>query len=73
MYSHRKCDDEEDAARMAATVLRHLGYTQLAVGPCDMSVHETISISALTTIARNCERVSKWARAEIRARESRRP
>jgi hypothetical protein len=70
MYDHRKCDDEEDAARMAATVLRHLGYTQLAIGLCDMSVHEILSISALTNIARNCERVAKWARSEIKSRES---
>jgi hypothetical protein len=61
-HDHRKCEDEEDAARMAATILRRLGYHQLALGSNSRFVHEELSPEERRQIALDAERIGRWAR-----------
>lgn len=63
-YNHKKCEDEDDAKRMAETILRELGYTDIQLGTNRFDVSENLSKASLLNIARNCERIARWARAE---------
>jgi len=66
-YDHRKCEDEDDATRMAETILRELGYSDIQKGSNRFDVREEPSEKALTNIARNAERIAKWARNELKS------
>ena len=64
-YNHELCEDEDDAARMAETILRELGYTNAhrGAGP---DVHTHVSAAGLVTVARYSERIARWARKEAK-------
>lgn len=51
---------------MAQTILRYLGYTDVQVGVNRMNVIEVIPKADLLNIARNAERIARWARKERR-------
>lgn len=68
-HDHRKCEDGDDAQRMAETILRCLGFTNVVSGPnASRIVGASVSTYALTNIARNADRIARWAREEIRRR-----
>lgn len=64
-YDHKKCEDDDDARRMAEGILRDLGYNDVRAGACVFSVQEGPSTEALLKIARHAERIARWAREEI--------
>lgn len=63
-HDYRKCEDEDDAARMAETILRSLGYSNVQRGPNGDDVNEPLSPTALQRIAVNAERIARWARSK---------
>lgn len=65
-YDHRKCEDDQDATRMAENILRELGYTDVQRGSNQLDVQDTFSERTLLNIARNAERIAKWAREEMK-------
>jgi hypothetical protein len=67
-YNHKKCEDDEDARRMAETILRELGYQEVRSGTNVYNVKDGLPITALESIARNAERVARWAREELKGR-----
>lgn len=68
-YSHKKCEDEDDAARMSETILRELGYTELMRGSNVYDVRDELPIDTLQKIAVNAERIGRWARAELKEKQ----
>lgn len=68
-YNHKACEDDIDATRMAENILRRLGYIDVQPGNNCLAVETEISAEALRSIARNAERISRWARGEIRLRK----
>jgi hypothetical protein len=67
-HNHMKCEDEDDAARFAATILRELGYLQLAIGSNSHSVDYRLTAETLQRIAVFSERMGRWARDELKRR-----
>jgi len=65
-YDHRKCEDEDDAARMAETILRELGYVDVQRGASvsygAARAKATLAKATLQAIALNAERIARWAR-----------
>ncbi len=62
---HKKCEDEDDAARMSETILRTLGYVNLQRGFNEDDVSARLSRDQLQAIAVNAERIARWARAQL--------
>ncbi len=62
------CEDEDDARRMSENILRKLGYVNMNSGSCAHNVNTQVPISVLMDIARNAERIARWARAEVKTR-----
>lgn len=67
-HDHRLCEDEDDATRMAETILRELGYTDVQSGKNALDVKLQLSPDTFKKIARNAERIAKWARTQARGR-----
>jgi len=65
-YDHRKCEDDQDATRMAETILRTLGYTDLKLGSNALNVQDQYTPTQLLKIAQHAERIARWARAELK-------
>lgn len=65
-YNPKACEDEDDAQRMAENIMRILGYGNVQRGSNRRFVDEELSKEALRNIARNAERISRWARTELR-------
>lgn len=63
-YDHKKCEDEQDATRMAENILRKLGYVDVHKGRNILDANEDLGATTLLDIARNAERIARWARAE---------
>lgn len=63
-HNHKKCEDEDDAARMSETILRDLGYMDVKRGSNVYDVKDKLSTNTLLKIAQNAERIARWARAE---------
>lgn len=69
-YDHRKCEDEDDAARMAESLLRELGYmnAQKGVSRYDVSYDLTTDVVTMRKVAQTAERIARWARTELKRR-----
>ena len=65
-HNHKKCEDEDDAARMAETIIRLLGYPDVQRGPNTLDVRDILTADALGSIARSAERIARWARNEVK-------
>lgn len=65
-FHANRCEDEEDAARLSAAVLRELGYMQLALNANSHLVNEELTEAQLRNIALYSERISRWARNELK-------
>lgn len=63
LHSER-CEDEDDASRMTENIMRRLGYLNVQRGSNVYDVNSRISPSDLLYIARNAERIARWARKE---------
>lgn len=61
-YSHKKCEDEDDAARMAEVILRELGYSDVQKGSSVFTTDSRLPKATLANIAVNAERIARWAR-----------
>jgi hypothetical protein len=57
--AHLRCEDEDDALRMASHLVRELA---------DLDVGSQIPTSRLRDLARYAERIGRWARKELKAR-----
>lgn len=64
-HEYRTCEDQDDAAGMAETILRELGYDPQR-GPNSRPVNEAMSVTMMLNVARNAERIARWARAEAK-------
>lgn len=62
---HRLCEDEDDAARMAESILRELGYDPQR-GSNKRSMTDQIDNHVALNIARHAERIARWARAHAK-------
>ncbi len=67
-HDYRLCEDEDDAARMAETILRELGYDPKR-GENSRPVNEETGVRAMLDIARNTERIARWARAHAKGKQ----
>ena len=63
-YNRKACEDEDDARRMCESIMRFMGYNDVATGRNDRDVQGELSAQALIYIARNAERIARWAREE---------
>lgn len=70
MYNPKACEDETDALRMTENILRYMGYKDFQRGTNSMLVSEELSFDQIKQIARNAERISRWARAELKAKRA---
>jgi hypothetical protein len=61
-YNPHQCEDDSDAARMAETILRNLGFVDVQRGRNVLDVRDEFSLDTLLNIARNAERIARWAR-----------
>jgi len=68
MHDHRTCEDDQDATRMAETILRELGYNNVQKGSNRYDIQFKFSERQLLNIARTAERIARWARAEMKGR-----
>lgn len=68
VYRHTQCEDEDDATRMAETILRELGYTNVQKGENKFFASEVLGTVALRNIAVNAERISRWARSKLKGK-----
>lgn len=59
-YNYKVREDKDDARRMSEGILRSLGY--INSGSNDRSVSEELQPNTLLEIARNAERIARWAR-----------
>lgn len=61
-HNQKKCDDQDDAARMCEVILRKLGYNDVQKGTCAFDVTYMMPKHELLEIARYAERIARWAR-----------
>ena len=70
-YNYKRCEDDEDAARMAGTILGELGYLHINLGSNEFSTMHEFSTETLLKVAQYAERIARWARSEAKSREAR--
>jgi len=67
-FDHRKCEDDQDARRMAESILRERGFNTVESRDNRLSVDDRLSTSSLQSIARHADRIARWARKEVAGR-----
>lgn len=67
---YKKCQDDDDARRMAETILRTLGYSHINLGANEFDVRYEYTESQLLRIAQNAERIARWARTESKLKQA---
>jgi hypothetical protein len=60
-YNHKKCEDNDDAVRMAETILRKLGFNDVQKGT-SYFIEGNNNRNDLIEIAKYAERIARWAR-----------
>ncbi len=65
-HNHEKCEDDEDASRMAEGILRQLGYVHVLKGGNALDASYHFQPVTLLAIARSAERIARWARQEAK-------
>jgi len=68
MKDRGQCDNETEAAMMSEDILRSLGYTDVNKGRSKLDINLLVSDQNLRVIAKNAERIGRWARKEIKRR-----